>query len=253
MTNTKKTILLLLLICTISSCGTNIFKGFVAEPEKSLLESIEDASKPEDYSRLITAADEIINSSSATDAEKAEAHLIKAEAILGKSNITPLDIMADLALSAEGNTNPINVLNTSASIDDLIAASTSLSAANDLGDSGNDEQNLIKGIVNTMIVMNTITEEFTINENGDIENDVSDYSASLENIMYPDPSNTDLTILDYTNEALEGFTNSGALTAEQLAETKTIKTQVEDIKTLNEEDNNETDIQDTLKTIFQGF
>ena len=252
--NFKNILIVTLMTTTLYGCGSNIFQGFIGEPEKNLLESIEDASTTEDYSRLITAADEIINSSTATDAEKAEAHLIKAEAILGKSNITALDIMAELALSADEDTNPINVLSTSASLEDLIAASTSLSAASDLGDSGNEEQNLMKGIVNTMIVMNTITEEFTINENGDIANDISNYSDSLEAIMYPDPSNTDLTILDYTNEALEGFTNSGALTDEQLTETETIKTQITEIETLNESgENDESNIRNALETIFQGF
>ncbi len=48
--------------------------------------------------------------------------------------------MAELALSADQDTNPINVLSTSASLEDLIAASTSLSAASDLGDSGNESK-----------------------------------------------------------------------------------------------------------------
>ncbi len=237
---------------TLCGCGSNIFQGFVGEPEKSLLESIEDASTTEDYSRLITAADEIINNSSSTDAEKAEAHLIKAEAILGKSNITALDIMAELALSADQDTNPINVLSTSAPLEDLIAASTSLSAASDLGDSGNEEQNLMKGIVNTMIVMNTITEEFTINENGDIENNVSDYSDSLDNIMFPGDQ-TDNDIVYYSTQAFDGFDKSGALTEEQKDEADTIKQKIADINILKGQGETDSNIEDKLKTIFQGF
>ena len=237
---------------TLCGCGSNIFQGFVGEPEKSLLESIEDASTTEDYSRLITAADEIINNSSSTDAEKAEAHLIKAEAILGKSNITALDIMAELALSADQDTNPINVLSTSAPLEDLIEASTSLSAASDLGDSGNEEQNLMKGIVNTMIVMNTITEEFTINENGDIENNVSDYSDSLNNIMFPGDQ-TDNDIVYYSTQAFDGFDKSGALTEEQKDEADTIKQKIADINILKGQGETDSNIEDKLKTIFQGF
>ena len=237
---------------TLCGCGSNIFQGFVGEPEKSLLESIEDASTTEDYSRLITAADEIINNSSSTDAEKAEAHLIKAEAILGKSNITALDIMAELALSADQDTNPINVLSTSAPLEDLIAASTSLSAASDLGDSGNEEQNLMKGIVNTMIVMNTITEEFTINENGDIENNVSDYSDSLNNIMFPGDQ-TDNDIVYYSTQAFDGFDESGALTDEQKVEAETIKQKIAEINTLKGKGETDSNIENELKTIFQGF
>ncbi len=237
---------------TLCGCGSNIFQGFVGEPEKSLLESIEDASTTEDYSRLITAADEIINNSSSTDAEKAEAHLIKAEAILGKSNITALDIMAELALSADQDTNPINVLSTSAPLEDLIEASTSLSAASDLGDSGNEEQNLMKGIVNTMIVMNTITEEFTINENGDIENNVSDYSDSLDNIMFPGDQ-TDNDIVYYSTQAFDGFDKSGALTEEQKDEADTIKQKIADINILKGQGETDSNIEDKLKTIFQGF
>ena len=237
---------------TLCGCGSNIFQGFVGEPEKSLLESIEDASTTEDYSRLITAADEIINNSSSTDAEKAEAHLIKAEAILGKSNITALDIMAELALSADQDTNPINVLSTSAPLEDLIEASTSLSAASDLGDSGNEEQNLMKGIVNTMIVMNTITEEFTINENGDIENNVSDYSDSLNNIMFPGDQ-TDNDIVYYSTQAFDGFDESGALTDEQKVEAETIKQKIAEINTLKGKGETDSNIENELKTIFQGF
>tara|TARA_B100001175_G_scaffold63253_1_gene51403 strand:- start:5988 stop:6743 length:756 start_codon:yes stop_codon:yes gene_type:complete len=250
--NFKNILIVTLMTTTLCGCGSNIFQGFVGEPEKSLLESIEDASTTEDYSRLITAADEIINNSSSTDAEKAEAHLIKAEAILGKSNITALDIMAELALSADQDTNPINVLSTSAPLEDLIAASTSLSAASDLGDSGNEEQNLMKGIVNTMIVMNTITEEFTINENGDIENNVSDYSDSLDNIMFPGDQ-TDNDIVYYSTQAFDGFDKSGALTEEQKDEADTIKQKIADINILKGQGETDSNIEDKLKTIFQGF
>jgi len=250
--NFKNILIVTLMTTTLCGCGSNIFQGFVGEPEKSLLESIEDASTTEDYSRLITAADEIINNSSSTDAEKAEAHLIKAEAILGKSNITALDIMAELALSADQDTNPINVLSTSAPLEDLIEASTSLSAASDLGDSGNEEQNLMKGIVNTMIVMNTITEEFTINENGDIENNVSDYSDSLNNIMFPGDQ-TDNDIVYYSTQAFDGFDKSGALTEEQKDEADTIKQKIADINILKGQGETDSNIEDKLKTIFQGF
>ena len=250
--NFKNILIVTLMTTTLCGCGSNIFQGFVGEPEKSLLESIEDASTTEDYSRLITAADEIINNSSSTDAEKAEAHLIKAEAILGKSNITALDIMAELALSADQDTNPINVLSTSAPLEDLIAASTSLSAASDLGDSGNEEQNLMKGIVNTMIVMNTITEEFTINENGDIENNVSDYSDSLNNIMFPGDQ-TDNDIVYYSTQAFDGFDESGALTDEQKVEAETIKQKIAEINTLKGKGETDSNIENELKTIFQGF
>ncbi len=250
--NFKNILIVTLMTTTLCGCGSNIFQGFVGEPEKSLLESIEDASTTEDYSRLITAADEIINNSSSTDAEKAEAHLIKAEAILGKSNITALDIMAELALSADQDTNPINVLSTSAPLEDLIEASTSLSAASDLGDSGNEEQNLMKGIVNTMIVMNTITEEFTINENGDIENNVSDYSDSLNNIMFPGDQ-TDNDIVYYSTQAFDGFDESGALTDEQKVEAETIKQKIAEINTLKGKGETDSNIENELKTIFQGF
>tara|TARA_Y100001970_G_scaffold48106_1_gene60903 strand:- start:1184 stop:1939 length:756 start_codon:yes stop_codon:yes gene_type:complete len=250
--NLKNILIVTLMTTALCGCGSNVFQGFVGETEKNLLESIEDASTTEDYSRLITAADEIINSSTATDAEKVEAHLIKAEAILGKSNITALDIMAELALSADEETNPINVLSTEAPIEDLIAASTSLAAASDLGDSGNKEQNLMKGIVNTMIVMNTITEEFIIDENGKIVNDVSDYSDSLDNIMFPGDQ-TDHNIVYYSTQAFDGFDNSGALTEEQKDEADTIKQKIAEINTLKGKDETDSNIEDQLKTIFQGF
>ncbi len=249
---TQKIILILFFLTTLTSCGTNIFQGLAGEPEKSLLESIEDASTTEDYNLLIEEADSIINSNSATNEEKAEAHLIKAEAILGKSGITAIDIMGDLASGITNGNNPINTLATTTDINDLITASESITAASTLGSPGDENQNLMKGIVNTMIVMNTITEEFSIDENGNIENNVSSYSTSLDNIMYPGDQ-TDNDILHYSEEAIGGFTNSNALTNEQNQQIQTISDQIELLKNLNESGDSESEKENQITSIFQGF
>ena len=249
---TQKIILIFLLLTTLTSCGTNIFQGLAGEPEKSLLESIEDATTTEDYNLLIVEADSIINSNSATDEEKAEAHLIKAEAILGKSGVTAIDIMADLGSSITNDENPINSLSTSIDIQDLITASESITAATSLGNSGDENQNLMKGIVNTMIVMNTISEEFSIDENGNVENNVSSYSTSLDNIMYPGDQ-TDNDILHYSEEAIGGFTNSNALTNEQNQQIQSISDQIELLKNLNNSGSSESEKENQITSIFQGF
>ena len=231
---------------------------FISDPEESLTEQIENASSIEDFNTLITEADKII-SSNASNEEKANAHLIRAEAILGKSEITPLDIMGKIATTVEENDNPLNLLDTLAPIEDLLAASNSLTEADQLGYPGSEDQQLLKGIVNTMIVVNTITTTFEIDENGNsnLNYNENTYKDALEEIMFPDNTNKtpSSNIFHYSQEAVNGFTNSNSLTSEQETESQEISDNINKVKILHEELNTktETEIETELKEIFKDF
>jgi len=252
---TIKTLIIVLLFFSLTGCGQNIFSSFVDNTDKDLTNKIENASTVDDFNALISDADAIINDPNATNEEKIEANYIKAEAILGKYETTPLDVMTKIATSSDGQQNPINIISTSAPKDALLDASSALAAAESLGGTLNSDQNLMKGIINTMVVINTLNSTFNINENGDVENNITDYSQALDDIIYPDPSNTSKTILTYSTSALEGFQNSGALTTQQVDEAENIKTKVNDIDTLFQNKNSKTSsqIETELKNIFKGF
>ncbi len=257
----KQIFLLLLLIAIIPACGSNIMSPFLSDPEESLTEQIENASSIDDFNSLITEADKII-ASDASDEEKANAHLIKAEAILGKSEITPLDIMAKIATTVEENDNPLNLLDTAAPIEDLLAASYSLTEATRLGNSGSDDQQLLKGIVNTMIVVNTITTTFEIDENGNSnlnsnDSNINTYKNAVEEIMFPDNTNQtpSSNIFHYSQEAFNGFENSNALTEEQKKESEKISENINKVEILygKLDTKSETEVEDEIKQIFENF
>tara|TARA_Y100000591_G_C21800577_1_gene681836 strand:- start:368 stop:1141 length:774 start_codon:yes stop_codon:yes gene_type:complete len=253
----KQIFILILLITIIPACGSNIMSPFLNDPEESITEKIENASSIDDFNSLITEADKII-SSDASNEEKANAYLIKAEAILGKSEITPLDIIAKIATTVEENDNPLNLLDTAAPIEDLLAASYSLTEATRLGNSGSDDQQLLKGIVNTMIVVNTITTTFEIDENGNSTLKSGDnYSDALEEIMYPDNTNKtpSSNIFHYSQEAVNGFVNSNALTDEQEDESEKIRSEIEKVNDLytDLENKDEGTVKSELEAIFENF
>jgi len=252
---TIKTLILVLLFFSLTGCGQNIFSSFVDNEDKDLTNKIENASTVDDFNALISDADAIINDPNATNEQKIEANYIKAEAILGKYETTPLDVMTKIATSTDEQKNPINIISTSAPKEALLDASSALAAAESLGGTLNSDQNLMKGIINTMVVINTLNSTFNINENGDVENNITNYSQALDDIIYPDPNNTSKTILTYSTSALDGFQNSGALTTEQVDEAENIKTKVNAIDTLFQNKNSKTNdqIESELKNIFKGF
>ena len=251
----KQVTLILLITFCITGCGTNLFDSFIDDPEESITEQIENASTPAEYALLIEETQKIIDSD-ASDEEKGNAYLIQAEAILGKSEITPLDIIGKIATSIDTNDNPLNLLNTLASKEDLLDASNALYQANELGIPGDEDQQLMKGIVNTLVVVTTITNTFEINSDGSIKNEDSiNYRESLETIMHPNSDDPNKDIFHYSEEAYKGFSESNSLTKEQEEKSNKIKSEAEKIEETYNDRNNLSDqeIEEKLTDIFKTF
>ena len=114
----------------------------------------------------------------------------------------------------------------------------------------------MKGIVNTLVVVTTITNTFEIDSDGNIKNEDSiNYRESLETIMHPNPDDTNKDIFHYSEEAYEGFSKSNSLTEGQKEESSKIKSEAEEIEKIYNDRNNLSDqkIEEDLTNIFKTF
>ncbi|RAP31762.1 hypothetical protein DID78_00365 [Candidatus Marinamargulisbacteria bacterium SCGC AG-343-D04] len=221
---------LMLFLCSsflLVGCGTNIFEGFV-DQEESLGNLLDDASSVEDYRDILEKTSSIIESSSSSDAEKSDAFFVQAEALLGVNEVSSLDLFGELSTAADAaSSNPLSVLDIDTSNVDLIKASESIASANSLGGTGSPDQNLLKGVVNTMVVVNTVQETFDVQEDGTlVQKNNESYWDSLDSLMNPAGSSSDQTLKDFSDDAFSGFNNSGSMTSEQLEEVKSVNTAI---------------------------
>ena len=242
----KKGLALLMAVFLLSSCGSNLFETLdTTSVAESFDELLGDASSVEEYSEIVDAANDIISSNTSTDQEKKDAYYAKSEALLGENEISTLDLFTDLAgASEEGSSgNIIALFDLETDNDVLLEAAASISSAEGLvtSNSASLDQQLIKGVVNTMIIINTTKEVFDIGDDGEIEaKDDPDFTweDSLEDFVFPNGTDED-DISEYSGSATEGFLHSGALNDDQNGELDKIDDAMDDIVSLQDKVSNE--------------
>jgi hypothetical protein len=232
----KKNFLVFLLgsLFFISSCGTNVFEGLVdGDEDTSLSSRIEDASSVADYEKILTDSLGIVTSDSMTDSEKGDTYFIMAEAVLGANDQSPLELFADIAESAENEgDNPLSILDIDVDHDELKKAAGYITSAEGKIDA-NADQELLKGVVNTMIVVNAIKDVYIVDKNGDLTAKDADKSAvdNLSALLRPSGDSSGLKT--YSDNAVAGFEASDSLDETQLAKLEKIQTAINDLNTLN--------------------
>tara|TARA_B100001989_G_C24507903_1_gene448721 strand:- start:522 stop:1379 length:858 start_codon:yes stop_codon:yes gene_type:complete len=225
----------ILILFSVTSCGTNIFEGFVEENDDiNLSDALDEATSVEDYNEIIEDADSIINSDAASDTDKADAYKAKSEAILGSIELSPIDIFSDLNDSATSGDNPLSVLDLDVDNAQLIESANAIASANALDSDSTDDEDLLKGVVNTMVVVNTIDEALSISDDGEITqvNEDQTYWETLTDVMYPDDNNTSVTIADYAENAYDGYEDSDSLSSEQLSDLETTSEALTEVESL---------------------
>ena len=232
-----KQICILFLIITLTGCGNNLFESFDDEENSSdnLVNQLEYAQDDADLAVIIEKADDIINDPNNTNSEIGEAQLIKAEAIVSKAGLSPLDILGDIGETVDDpNINNFNALNIDSDKKDaLIEAANEIENASNNGVQGDNDQNLMKGITNLGVVSAVVDESLIISDNGTVErtDPSKSFFQTLNTVMYPDPTNTTKTTLDYAADGFTGLVDSNSFTDDQENEMEEIK---EDIDVVND-------------------
>jgi hypothetical protein len=232
---------LIILICAISlsSCGNNLFESFDDEENTTdnLINQLEYAESTEDLQKIIDNADSIINNSKKTNNEKGEAQLIKAEAIISKAGLSPLDVLGDIAETVDNpsinNFNALKIDETKK--ESLIEAAKEIDNAENNGVQGSNDQNLMKGITNIAVVSSVVDEGIIISDTGNItlKDSSKSYYETLETMMYPDPTDTTKTTLDYATSGLSGLEDSNSFTDDQETQIEEVKTSINKINELH--------------------
>ena len=200
----------------LSACGNNILSSF--EPETGNLSSaLDQASTTADYTAISEAATTIIDSTSSSDQEKEDAYLARAEAGLGEQGLSTLDLFEDIISAIDSGGNTLDVLDVSANVESLTSSSNDINEAETLSgaDGLTDEENVLKAVTNTMIIVNRFNANFEIDNNNDVQrlNNSLTYETSLTNfVTVPD------NISIYNTRAEDGFNNANSLSEAQLAE-----------------------------------
>jgi hypothetical protein len=216
-----KIVLCISLCLSVVSCGSNIFEGFVEDDSADdLTAKIENASSTSDYEEIIEDADKLIASGSSSNAEKQDAYFIKAEATMGKAELSTLDLFADIASAAdESDTSVLNLIDTDGKHDDLLAAAEAIASAESVNstDDVDADQSLLKGVVNTLLVVDAIKSVFEVSSSGDLTQVDSgeNYWDSLVTMVKPEGEDSDVLLSDYSSSAETGFADAASLSTEQ--------------------------------------
>ena len=219
----------------LAGCGTNVFTsmGMVPAPTTAdaLSDSIDDATTAEDYQTIETAADVIIASATATDEEKKAAYVVKAEAILGANEITPLSILETVVDLSDSGADETEIFT------ELVASGDAKSAAdayNNAADQGDLNDNINRGVVNAVAAVNMINESFTVGE-GDVElkDDTKTYFETLQEVVDPNQDGTtDDGATHYMSEANEAFDDAENLSSDQSSELGNVTDKSDALNTL---------------------
>lgn len=218
-------VLLLGVILLMSSgCGKNIFSTFVDEEDQSSLSAkLDNASSASDYQEIIEDSESIINSGSASNEEKQTAYYVKAEATLGKSDLSTLDLFADIANAADDeDASALNMFDTQGNYEALLTASEAISSADSIASTENvtNDQNLIKGVVNTLIVVDRVKNVFDVSSTGNmtVKDEESNVWDSLVAMVKPQGEESSVNLSDFSQAAKDGFTDSDSLKDDQLTD-----------------------------------
>jgi hypothetical protein len=269
-----------LLSLIVTSCGSNLFENADNTKVTDLDQLLNNASSESDFSNIIALADQIIDSSSSTDSEKQDTYYNKSEAILGQNNIGTLDLFADLASAADSPTlnNVLTKINLNASKDALLEAADAIKEAEEIGSTENitDDQHLLKGVINTLIIVSSVHSLFEVDpETGELNEDISSENFSWENaieeFIFPNDIDFENTIFNYAQNAVDGFSDSGAFgensddnelnilqeLSDAMFDVVELQNAIDSNDTYNSYDfsdpnnpNRETDIQNALNDIF---
>ncbi|RAP36490.1 hypothetical protein DID80_05270 [Candidatus Marinamargulisbacteria bacterium SCGC AAA071-K20] len=218
---TIKAFICILLSLTLVSCGSNIFEGFEnKDAANDLTTKIENASTTADYVEIISDTEKIIASADSSNSEKQNAYFIKAEATLGKAELSTLDLFADIASAAtDEDAGALNLIDIEGKYDDLLAASQAIENAESVDSTSNvnEDQNLLKGVVNTLLVVDSIKKVFEVTSAGDLsQKDTTEtYWDSLVGMVKPAGESSPIVLSDYSSNADEGFKDSASLTSDQ--------------------------------------
>ena len=232
-------LLIFLCLVSLSACGNNIFESFDDDENNTvnLINQLEYAESNEDLQNIIDNADEIINDPSKSNSEIGEAQLVKAEAIISQSGLSPLDVLADIGETVDNpNISNFNAMKIDESKkDSLIEAANEINNANANGVEGSNDQNLMKGITNLGVVSAVVDEGIIINENGNVslKDDSKSYYQTLETMMYPDPTDTTKTTLDYATSGINGLEDSESFTDDQETQMDEMKTSIDKVNELH--------------------
>ncbi len=227
------------IICTfcLTACGNNIFQGLdeVELSDLPIEDQLENAISISDFNEVLNSADKIINSATASNTQKQLAYYTKSEAILGKNDITPLDLFSDIATSGDSQDNALSILDLNVDNKALIESSNAISSAEAYGTSNaSSDQHLLKGIVNTMIMVNTINDNLIIKNNGEINQvDSSEtYWDTINNILTPEDTPEGTTLADYSQNSVDGFESSNSLKSNQLSNMKKVNNAIQKVSDL---------------------
>jgi len=270
----EKFVFVILLSLIVTSCGSNLFENADNTKVTDLDQLLNNASSESDFSNIIALADQIIDSSSSTDTEKQDAYYSKSEAILGENSISSLDLFADLSTAAEDGNNEsiLSILELSAPNDALLEAAAAINSAEEIGtENKTADQNLIKGVLNTMIIVNSVSSIFEVDSDGELEEKTSSENFSwedaLEDFVFPGGSGGN-TIDSYAQDAVDGFSDSDAFgdgneldelqkLSDAMSDVVELRNAIDSNDTYNSYDfsdpnnpNRETDIQNALNDIF---
>jgi hypothetical protein len=257
MNKTKKWGLLcsaLLITLILTGCGTNLFEGMVTQPEETNATKIlENASTPEEFTKAIEIVDKVLEDPNATNNEKQDAYIVKSEAILGANEVSTLEIFSDvgtMAQNADDSSNKENIFN-------LIQISASLASVSDAADCINSanavsvqaitlagtpalspsldaNQQMLRGIANSLVVLKIAQTVYSIDEEGEVtpKTGFETPVQQLDGLM--DPTGVNHSIAYYGTNAIEAFEAADAFTADQLEQITKLKdlgTKIDDLYT----------------------
>jgi hypothetical protein len=235
-----------------AGCGTNVFDSMGLVPEVTgvagLDDQVDNATTTTEYTAIKVSAEAIINSATATAAEKRQAYEIKAEALLGENEASPLDILDNVASLADSGASESELFASLVMTGDY--AQESADAFNTAADLGDVDAQVTRGVVNTVTAVNMINAELTITDAGVEQTDTSKtVFESFAAVVDPDgDGDTSDGAVNYMSEADESFDAAGNLSTDQAEELDTVTAKSSSLDTLYAQANIEGGGEYTLST-----
>ena len=233
----------------LTGCGENLFS--TSEPQASNLdEAAQNATTEADFVELISAAARVINSSSASDSEKANAYFNRGFGTLGKLNVTDnlpttMELFSDIVdtatnsssnFSADSNLFNLIDIGNNVSLSDIASASSDLNQASQLtstlGESLTGNEQMTRGIANSLLAVKTIKEVYNIDSSGALT-PINSSNTTIENIeKLMNPGSNVPSIVSSSTNAIDAFDKAGAFSESQSQEIKKIKSTSQNVENL---------------------
>ena len=221
--NYKKFLIFFVLFGTffLHSCGqSNIFSGLVDESEETSVEnisnSIDYAQSDEDYKAVIDNIDNLIANSDLSSDDLKSAYILKGQAVLGRDNVKPTDLVTNV-LNINENSTSDSKSEVYTSIEDLLSQNQvdssslkqsieSFDKALEIDSNLDKSTHVSRAVVNALYVVKEITDVFSVSENSITKKVDDSYKSVVKTLIDPDNNgDTSDGVLFYTNNFVESF------------------------------------------------